>query len=1749
MSRADHHPPLTRASTAYDSEPVLTPTDITPGYQYKGGYGGGGVGIRQECSVGSSAGGSSYLHGIPQGLNAIREDGQYDAEPFGPYFSLPVNSTAAPPRLFRRTTTKELISRYESLESESGDRSSVAQSSYSPHSEHLPEAAQKRPKGRSPIRQSFRNLLSAIGKKAKGFGKDHSSNAPSRSSQSICLDSPPIPPSVSTTRPTSTYLEIPSPMAFASRSASGMPACNTPSALHTGPLLYLSKPISAGDLPVWTDCTAILHPSHILITWLTSHENPSTSMITLPQCSDVRSLALNDLDSTERNLLPMQPNTGELKVFELLFEGRGREKFAAYSVTGRASWVSAIWDAVLLCQDRKSIAASPVITDESASGASVTTSPAATGHLLLNAESMYTPNPAPSTAAPSVVSSGHVRPESSPVELPELSESRRVPDQSPVAPQSCVPTVETAASREQSACPANTAYALATALLATPTSSRSQSPSIMNLSQSSMVKQRLAEIERTNSMKSQACNTPRSSRSRQYSPLPHSPLTPTSPTKTTSALRVDTSSVVDEESIINSYALSPEGGSPLSVFAGRSDRLTSVPSRAGSVRTRLTETPSEQERTPKPGELNQPIAPDVFSPTSAYSTDFLSPLPTPGRMPFSNINEVIDSSQKTAPSRAPSQASYRSGASSNRRSRAATEERSRLSSIVEVASPAPVHPPSPKFEDLPPTEPPQPTHRLIRMSVPPAPRQKTPPPPLQYEDLPATENANGPLIFRSPRPEATPLPNYARTPTVRHTSPPPAPSRSDSEQVDQSPRREYQSPVEARQRTPVVRNEPPAEAQPKTPLLRPPSPSDHEGRHQYQFPSETRQKALPLVRNETPAEAKQKTPVFRPYSLSGHDERYQYQSPVETRQKTLAVHDGLPTEATQRASVFRNHPSNDQEDRYQDSEDRRQYQSPVDARQDADHILAGPKPRAPVFRTQPPSGHESRYLPPPSPVRQKLQSPVVLYDRRRPASPASPVYQHPMSVPRESSPQLKLQTPRQEDVPVSYCPPSPEPSSPIIPFGAQKTPLMMALESAQSYSAPPPRGPPRPTHLTKPALLSADAYESHDPTPADRAPTTVAMPTPPPSASESRAPSPIEPAPVGQTQKNLPSEPLPDPPKRRSGLFAALRRPRRRSAEPLAQQQEPEAEAVSVSAPEASLQVPSARDDFDDIVVVRNEAPPAPIVQVVKEVIVERIPAPPVIEVDEETKQIMQNVEGTMGELVEHENWNAGQLTGIRTQVDTVLQELRQLPKPTTPSLSPIRSPLQLPPSPQQSVMNLPPPMDVSEITGRLDEMGTALNTNLPELFVKVEELMKRAAALQQAKSVVVMKNVPVVPKEELASDDASEGQDVTSPMVEAMPGGIGSDTPAESSQVPAADSVAVETSEEQPTRLELFDPTQLEGKLDLLLTLCEQLRTAPQTAKNEEESGATPEQTQKPVEPFGDEAGSPADANTSPPVPSAELQEILELLKADFEHRTAQGDQNTDSVRYLHELNSWLEAFVNHGTSQIDNVLAGVQHLCNQLGPVPEVQVMQDVGPDGAPQPLQEPPNLLSDVRSLLTVSKEREGNTLALEASVNGLVAVVHEELRRNAESRNALTTESIVALIERHRQDQERLLRNVASDLSNDIRGERLRFVEAMKEATAINVQIHVEEFKKELTREVLLMTQEVGRLQKERQNLEQQIADLFSFYAKQKQPNPGQPSRPPRGTPSPSPRMQHPRPLPSMRRRPLPTPSPRPPSAMG
>jgi hypothetical protein len=127
----------------------------------------------------------------------------------------------------------------------------------------------------------------------------------------------------------------------------------------------------------------------------------------------------------------------------------------------------------------------------------------------------------------------------------------------------------------------------------------------------------------------------------------------------------------------------------------------------------------------------------------------------------------------------------------------------------------------------------------------------------------------------------------------------------------------------------------------------------------------------------------------------------------------------------------------------------------------------------------------------------------------------------------------------------------------------------------------------------------------------------------------------------------------------------------------------------------------------------------------------------------------------------------------------------------------------------------------------------------------------------------------------------------------------------------------------------------------------------------------------------------------------------------------------------------------------------------------------------------------------------------------------------------------------IINRQRADQEQMLRALSSELTEEIRGERLRFVEAMKEATAINVQAHVEHFKAELGREVAVMTQDVGRLHKEKQVIEQQIADLFAFYSKQKQESEAPYGRvPPRSSGHPN--VQNIASSQSPQRRPLPNP---------
>ncbi|CAL1707266.1 unnamed protein product [Somion occarium] len=1087
--------PMTRASTAEESDQVITPLDDL-GYD---------LGTKDISSYNRDSGQRSddnfdlydfhTRHMAARMVDGKSRRTRAEVEPHGPYFSRPRDQTAKSTSLARRRTAKELIGRYESMNSSCSatPRSAVKGSvngSVNRNNLYSP-AAEKRVKGRSPIRQSFRNLLSVFSKKARRSSKDGQSISASKT--------PPHQTAVAQTISPRRLSSIDIPRAnasFGKLTAQDAMICNTPGSLHTGSLLYLCRSTTSNSFPVWTTCTAVLHPSHVLITWHTSFGNPSTSIVTLAHCTDVRSLALKDLDDAERDLLPS--GTTEVKVFELLFEGRAREKFAANSVQDRAGWVSAIWDAILQTQECRSYL-----------------SPSGHDALSISEQSSYSPSLQQCGRTVSQVkSTASIMTSVTDRALPALP--------APVSPIRI--------SLYDPPAPRNTPSPIPNRIsLQTPPPSRAQSPSIRNLDQRSVVKQRLAQIERSNSEESARSNlTPtKSTRTRQYT---SSLLTPKSArTERNQCLaRQDTTESAAEQSIIESYADSGRE-SPFSTSSGK---LTAVTSTRTS-RTRVDEIKKQ----------SNPPRQDLFSPASQYSNE-----------------------ERHQPFGVPFQLHHISG-------------------------------------------------------------------------LPMQESRPPPLVFTGG-----------------------------------------------------------GGVQAKTTLPEPPKPS----------------------------------------------------------------------------------PKLDLDDR-----------------------------------------------------------------------------------------------------------------------------------------------------------------------------------------------------------------------------LASLK-----------------AEVLTLATA--------------------------------------RMQAPTIVSTDEHTKQALRGIDDSVKRIEDHELIHGQNLSVLRAQVETVLAELRAHADDTAGQA-------------------IAAPFNMEEVTKNLEAMRAAMSSQLPQLIRKVE-LLGRVHSDTKEESVTMQNVAPAS-----AEDDKPHVADATS------------------------------------TAVMDISPLAIEEKLNQLLILCQTL----QVTNNPRVQLAEGEDQNK------------------------EVQEILELIKNEQAQRAEQAEQQADSVRYLNELNSWLEAFVNHGTSQIDSVVAGVQQLCKELGPVSELQNLASEN-DGKPLPggLPNPAgNLLADFRSFLLKDQEREENTTILQASVNGLVAAVQEDLRRNAESRNQLTTESIVGLIERQRQDQERMLRLLATDLSNDIRGERLRFVDAMKEATAINVQIHVEEFKKELTREVLLMTQEVGRLQKERQSLEQQIADLFGFYAKQKQGS-GAPQAS-RLTSAPGltvPNLR--RALPSMRRRPLPTPSPGP-----
>lgn len=109
---------------------------------------------------------------------------------------------------------------------------------------------------------------------------------------------------------------------------------------QTGSLLYLTG--GQGSL-AWTTCNVTLEGNRIVLASFTPNMDLYVHEIILSNCADIYSLSHVQLDPDEAALLHAVADGGKMKVFEILFKGRSKEKFAAKTVRERAGWISAIW--------------------------------------------------------------------------------------------------------------------------------------------------------------------------------------------------------------------------------------------------------------------------------------------------------------------------------------------------------------------------------------------------------------------------------------------------------------------------------------------------------------------------------------------------------------------------------------------------------------------------------------------------------------------------------------------------------------------------------------------------------------------------------------------------------------------------------------------------------------------------------------------------------------------------------------------------------------------------------------------------------------------------------------------------------------------------------------------------------------------------------------------------------------------------------------------------------------------------------------------------------------------------------------------------------------------------------------------------------------------------------------------------------------------------------------------------------------
>ena len=175
---------------------------------------------------------------------------------------------------------------------------------------------------KSPIRQSLKNLLSVLKKGTIRLSKKSDDK----------LGVPYVGPQSKEEESKGSSSEWPTNQVKSKSRPSGKK--------QTGSLLYLAG--EQGSL-AWTTCNATLEGNKIVLASFTPNMDLYVREIILSHCADVYSLSHVQLDADEAALLDAVADGGKMQVFEILFKGRSREKFAAKTVRERAGWISAIW--------------------------------------------------------------------------------------------------------------------------------------------------------------------------------------------------------------------------------------------------------------------------------------------------------------------------------------------------------------------------------------------------------------------------------------------------------------------------------------------------------------------------------------------------------------------------------------------------------------------------------------------------------------------------------------------------------------------------------------------------------------------------------------------------------------------------------------------------------------------------------------------------------------------------------------------------------------------------------------------------------------------------------------------------------------------------------------------------------------------------------------------------------------------------------------------------------------------------------------------------------------------------------------------------------------------------------------------------------------------------------------------------------------------------------------------------------------